>query len=656
MLPISRLGKRSRNIPLKFSPLKTSESYRPDIDGLRAVSVILVVLFHAGLGVTGGYVGVDVFFVISGYLITSLILKQQAADRFDLAEFFARRVRRIIPAVSMMTLATLLLGSFCLSPDAWMNLAKSAVAQTAMVANVWYWRTINYFTTDAELKPLLHMWSLAVEEQFYLVYPFLLAALRRSSRRQLFFVLSGLTVLSLVLAQVFLGTRAPAVYYLLPFRAWELLLGGIVSLIPNNRFTRWREVETTVGSAMIIGPAFFYNAQTPFPGLSALTPCVGAALIIHGGSSGTTGVGRWLGARPMVAIGLLSYSIYLWHWPLLAVARNLLGVRLPWPVAAGVILLSLAVAAGSWRWVEEPIRRGTAFDSRRFSWKLFMAASASVLVFTGGILAGQGFPGRFSSTTLEHFAARSDGPFRREVTVNAAERGDLPSFGSSEGRDSVLVWGDSHAKMFISGINAACLHRGIRGIQATHAATPPVLDFVDKHDSKMFAATPRFNRAVLKAVLDRRPSLVILGGFWKNYARHPDFEQALSQTIDAVTSAGIPLCVVLDSAAFPVHVADELARRSIFGLRSADLVLSPEEYWAQNQTANEVILRVAAGRAAVLNPADVLTDSQGNWVAQIDGKTLYSDSSHLSGAGGLRLAPLFEELFEKMGIGAPGDP
>ena len=269
---------RVRNSPLEDATLRPNDSYRPDIDGLRALSVIIVVLFHAGLGMTGGFVGVDVFFVISGYLITSLILKQQAAGRFDLVEFFARRVRRIIPAVCVMTLATLVLGSLWLSPDAWVDLAGSAVAQTAMLANVWYWRTINYFSTEAELKPFLHMWSLAVEEQFYLVYPFLLVFLGRCSRRTAFLMLSALAAVSLVLAEYFLSTRASAVYYLLPFRAWELLLGGIVSLLPRRRLTPSSEAEVAVGLAMILIPAFLYDTQTRFPGLGALPPCLGAAL------------------------------------------------------------------------------------------------------------------------------------------------------------------------------------------------------------------------------------------------------------------------------------------------------------------------------------------------------------------------------------------
>ncbi|MEN9664856.1 MAG: hypothetical protein RLZZ326_1219 [Planctomycetota bacterium] len=644
-------------VPETATPMKPTDAYRPDIDGLRALSVIVVVLFHAGLGVTGGFVGVDVFFVISGYLITSLILKQQAAGRFDVVEFFARRVRRIIPAVCVMTLATLVLGSLWLSPAAWIDLAASALAQTAMLANVWYWRAINYFNAAAELKPFLHMWSLAVEEQFYLVYPFLLVFLGRYSRRTRFFVLSALAAMSFVLAQGFLTTRASAVYYLLPFRAWELLLGGIVSLLPRHRFTRWNEVEVAIGSAMVLGPALLYDAQTPFPGLNALPPCVGAALIIHGGRSGTTLIGRLLSSRPMVGIGLLSYSIYLWHWPLLALARNLLGIRLPWTIAAGLILMGLGAAALSWRWVEEPIRRGASFNSRRFSARLFVATSAVVLMVSCAIVAARGVPGRFTPRTLGYFAARTDAPFRHQVSVDAAERGEFPSFGMSEARDTVMVWGDSHAMMIVPGVDAASRTLGISGIQATYSDTPPLLDLV-VHGSQygLGAEGPRLSRAVVKTILDRPVRLVVIGAHWENYADRSDFERCLRETVDAITSAGIPVCLMLDVPSFSTPVPEALARRAIFGLPTADLVVSEREYQIQNRLVNAIIRRVAENRAVILDPREIMTDSSGNWVAELGGEALYEDSSHLSGAGGQRLAPLFERLFQELGLGIPGQP
>jgi hypothetical protein len=288
--------------------------------------------------------------------------------------------------------------------------------------------------------------------------------------------------------------------------------------------------------------------------------------------------------------------------------------------------------------------------------KLFVATSASVLTLAGAILVGQGFPGRFSSTTLGYFAARHDRPFRHEVAVDAAERGDLPTFGDGAGSDSVVVWGDSHAMMIVAGVDAACVHRGIRGWQATYSSTPPVLDFVVNSRFGLNAEGPRFNRAVLNAILDRRPRLVILGGFWRTYADRPGFEQALRETVDAVTSAGIPLCIVLDSAEFPSPVPEVLARRSVFGQGTADVFVTEVEHEARNGQANEILHRIAEDRAIVLDPIGVLTDSRGNWAAEIDGEALYHDAQHLTGAGGRRLAPLFERLFQELGLGTPVPP
>jgi hypothetical protein len=501
------------------------------------------------------------------------------------------------------------------------------------------------------------MWSLAVEEQFYLLYPFLLIMLGKCSRRTLFFVLSAFAAMSLVLAEYFLPTRASAVYYLLPFRAWELLLGGIVSLLPRRRPTPSTEAEVAVGLAMILIPAFLYDTQTRFPGLGALPPCLGAALVIYGGQAGNTMVGRFLSSRPMVGIGLLSYSIYLWHWPLLALARNLIGIRLPWPFAAGLILLGLGAAALSWRWVEEPIRRGSSFNSRRFSAKLFVATSGLILMVASAIIASQGVPGRFTPRTLGYFAARTDRPFRHQVSVDAAERGDFPSFGISEGRDCVMVWGDSHAMMIVPGVDAACRNFGISGIQATYSATPPLLGFIF-HGSRygLGAEGPRFNRAVVKTILERPVRLVVIGAHWENYAGSADFEQCLRETVDTITAAGIPVCLMLDVPTFSTSLPEALARRAIFGLGTSDLVVSESKYQDQNRLANSIIRSVAGNRAVILDPRDIMTDASGNWVAELGGEALYGDASHLSGTGGRRLAPLFERLFQELGVGASDRP
>ena len=207
--------------------------YRPDVDGLRAVAVMLVLLYHGGLGFSGGYVGVYVFFVISGFLITGLILKEQKAGTFSLRGFWARRIRRIIPAAATMALVTLAAGYFLLFPSDYEELGRSAVAQQLLVSNIFFWRHTGYFAGASELKPLLHTWSLAVEEQFYLGYPFLLLLLARFKRRMAFGVLVGLALASLAVAEYGVWNHPSPTFFFLPTRAWELLLGALICFLPE---------------------------------------------------------------------------------------------------------------------------------------------------------------------------------------------------------------------------------------------------------------------------------------------------------------------------------------------------------------------------------------------------------------------------------------
>jgi peptidoglycan/LPS O-acetylase OafA/YrhL len=266
-------------------PLISNFRYRPEIDGLRAIAVMAVVLFHAGLGVTGGFIGVDVFFVISGFLITSLIFKDLEAGKFSFTNFWERRARRIIPASVAMVFAVLIAGWFLLLPSDYAALGKSAAMHAAFAANFYFWRSTNYFSGPADELPLLHTWSLAVEEQFYLFVPLLLAGLFRlpklRSRRVLLLLFGIGFVISLALSIIAVPRMPAAAFYLLPTRAWELLAGSIIAILPTVSLSRpLRELLCWTGFALILIPCFLYTKQTPFPGLAALPPCLGTALFI----------------------------------------------------------------------------------------------------------------------------------------------------------------------------------------------------------------------------------------------------------------------------------------------------------------------------------------------------------------------------------------
>ena len=356
--------------------------YRADIDGLRAVAVLPVVLYHAGvLGMSGGFLGVDVFFVISGFLITSIIATEISEHRFSLLSFYERRARRILPALTVVVLSTFAVGWVLLVPSEYKSLGQSALASALFLSNVYFTLTLDYFAPAAEFSPLLHTWSLAVEEQFYLFYPPVLALLFawRGIRAALWAV-AGISGLSLAAAVVMLPVKPDWVFYLIFFRAWELGIGAVLALsffpVPRRRLLR--EIIAITGLLAILVPVFLYDSSMPFPGIAAVPPVFGAAAIIYIGkeSLGST-VNKILAHRSLVWIGLISYSLYLWHWPILAFFR--IGrehVSLPLDVGLLAVAVSVGVAWVSYRVIEYPFRARPPYG---FTRNAIFGLSATVL-------------------------------------------------------------------------------------------------------------------------------------------------------------------------------------------------------------------------------------------------------------------------------------
>lgn len=294
--------------------------YRREIDGLRALAVLPVILFHAGFETfSGGFVGVDVFFVISGYLITTIILAELEQGKFSIVNFYERRARRILPALFLVMIVCISFAWFWLLPSDMKLFAKSFVAVSLFSSNILFWRESGYFDTAAELKPLLHTWSLAVEEQYYVLFPLFLIVTWRFGKRWVIGTLVVVAVLSLAAAEWGSTAKPAATFFLLPTRAWELLIGTFVAFYLQGT-TTWqpsrvlREVFSALGVAMLAYAVFTFSKQTPFPSLYALVPTVGTALIILFATQQTT-VGKFIGNKFFVGIGLISYSAYLWHQP-----------------------------------------------------------------------------------------------------------------------------------------------------------------------------------------------------------------------------------------------------------------------------------------------------------------------------------------------------
>jgi len=468
-------------------------TYRRDIDGLRAVAVVPVVLYHAGVPwLGGGFVGVDVFFVISGFLITSIIAPELGDRRFSLLRFYERRARRILPALFFVLAASFPAAMVLLLPTDFEAYAGSLLATLGFVSNVWFWTSTDYFARASELLPLLHTWSLAVEEQFYIAYPLALALLMRGGRRATIIVLGAAMLLSLGLS-VWATPRMPAAsFYLLPTRAWELGFGALIALgvRPRTLHRAARETLSVVALAAILGPVFLYDSDTTFPGLAALPPVLGTALLILVGATGSSAVHRLLGTRALVSVGLISYSLYLWHWPVLAYFRvHAAEPALPPAFAAAAVGISVAMAVLSWRYVERPFRIRPGADpaggnrrglSRRAVAGFSVGGTALAGAAAAAVLLGNGWPARIAPEALAveamaHPTRFGLGCLRRYSLDEVCRIGVATAAGDPV--DLVLI-GDSHAAAVAEAVDAAARDAGLSGAFIGNVSCAPLVGVI----------------------------------------------------------------------------------------------------------------------------------------------------------------------------------
>ncbi len=651
---------------------QTSWSYRPDIDGLRALAVLAVVLFHYRVpGFAGGYVGVDVFFVISGFLITGLILKQRGEGRFSLRNFYERRIRRIFPALFALLAVATIAAAILFFPVSFARFGKSLLATAFFASNFEFWREAGYFDVAGDQKPLLHLWSIAVEEQFYLVFPALLLLIGSWVRWRLAAATLAIFIVSLAVS-IWCTRHAPtAGYYLLPSRMWELMLGALLAIgavaVPD--FGHWRSIACAGGLAMMGYAVFAFNRSTPFPGAAALVPCAGTALVIAAGESSL--VNRVLRLKPIVFVGLISYSLYLWHWPVYVFARAAL-FRAPTAVeTAGLIALSLALAILSWRYVEQPFR------SRHFRWPrpalfrgagIAMAATAACAVL---LVFDQGFPQRFSPEIRAILAEASDHEPRIGecfgLTADDVRNGRLCPLGANVQQASFLLWGDSHADALIPAVQSVAKRLGRAGLFAGTDSCPPLLG-VKRADTAKCAA---FNDAVAKIATSKSIREVILEARWAKNAEGSSFGQeppdrvrlyddispgrteretrdvfyrGLNRTVAALTRAGkrVILVASVPEVGFPVPAV--LARARLAD-PNAKLTTSATVYrerqkfvfWAFAQ------MRQRYG-AQIIYPDRVLCKAGACRIA-LNGRPLYRDAHHLSVFGAKQLVPLLASAF-----------
>jgi peptidoglycan/LPS O-acetylase OafA/YrhL len=520
---------------------KPTLAYRADIDGLRAVAVLSVVFFHLKiLKVWGGFIGVDVFFVISGFLISSVILKEISESRFSLSAFYQRRIRRIIPALMGMLGASTVAACIFLLPSELESFARSLLAASFSVSNFFFWLHSGYFDAPAADLPLLHTWSLAVEEQFYIFFPLFLVFVRRFFPGKFKSAIVALACASFVLSAIGAYKFPTSTFYLPMTRAWELLLGTILSLklFPVITSRLWRDVASIAGLLMIIGAAFGYDVSTPFPGISALLPCVGAALIIAAGQHASSLAGRALASKPMVFIGLISYSFYIWHWPIIIFQRMSM-IQVPdassRSVKGVILLLSIVTATLSWRYIETPFRRGKLYLSGTATFKFAAVTTLGMIAAGGCILGFRGFPSRYSRQEIKIASYAKEQDTYRIGTcflTSGNLAGDFDAKGCMRmdgAKKNYLLLGDSHAAQLWYGLANA--FPDVNFLEATSSGCEPTL----KHkvfDLRRCTVTMDyvFNDFLPKTHVD----LVILAARWES-----EDMGYIGPTIEALKRQGI---------------------------------------------------------------------------------------------------------------------
>ena len=636
--------------------------HRQDIDGLRAVAVIPVVLYHMGLtAFGGGFVGVDVFFVISGFLITSMITEELRRGRFSIRTFYERRIRRIFPALFTVLLVTAVLAAFILMPADFASFSGSLVATALFGSNIFFYKKAGYFGDEAHTKPLLHTWSLSVEEQYYLFFPLLLLLIHRKASGRWTPWILGLGGVSFA-ASVWGVERYPeATFYLLPTRAWELFLGALLALgaVPALRAQWQRELAAVLG-VVLLAVGFCTFGGIPFPGAAALVPCLGAGLVIFAGTDGTTRVSRLLSHRTLVFVGLISYSLYLWHWPLLSLGRHLTGTPLTLAQAWGLVALSLMAATLSWRYVEQPMRQRSGTKPRPA--RVFaLAGAVSVLAIalgTAGVRSG-GWPGRVSDRAVALDASRKD--FNRTRSRCHGSNGNPITYatacryGPTGAPARFAVWGDSHAAEVAVALGEMAGDRGSSVRLLSYSSCPPVLAIA----RRKLVRCVRHNAAVLDAMMaDPALEAVFLvaryAGAYDDAAEERQFYSEFQKVASALSGAGKRVVVIYPWPEFPYSVPAHLARSALRGQDLARLGMSRAEFDRQSSHIVTMLDRMVDGTHILrADPARLLCRNT-VCAEYANGRALYFDDDHLSVSGARYLAPVFLPFLGPPPVQPPG--
>ncbi|UNK48988.1 acyltransferase [Lysobacter sp. S4-A87] len=608
---------------------------------MRAIAVVAVVLYHAGIeGLAGGFVGVDIFFVISGYLITALLLREHERGSISLVQFYARRARRILPVLWLVTASTVAAAMVLLSVQEKADVLDSGMASLAFIANFHFlYNSGGYFGLPADGLPLLHLWSLAVEEQFYLVWPLLMIACLRWSPRRL----ASMTILcigaSLLVAEFWLASDPERAFYLMPARFWELAVGCLIATRPTATL-RGRVPSLLATSGLTVMVASLFMSPVPhFPGLGALPAVAGAALLILA-LHDSTDIGRagaLLRSRAMVFFGLISYSLYLWHWPLLAFDSLLSVQDSSLVVRLGLCGVATTLAWASYRFVEGPVRKGPFHGVRAIGGSAAISAALIVLAFglKYQLPAATADPAVVASTDYPTNIANCHFGFGMEIRQLPAK----PCYSDPGKPPQVVIWGDSHALAWQPFAWELANRLGVSAVGFTLDSCPPVDGYshVDGRFPTQFKQCRRLNELVLEHVAGRQLDTIIMNGRWVSYFPEvPDDRFSRAESV-----------AIADGLERSVQVASRHARRVLIFLPSPQIrdnsakcislhrleacAASREEFDRSSARARALLKGLAARyqNVTLVDPADFLCDG-GTCPVMKDGYALYWDSHHVS--------------------------
>lgn len=650
--------------------------YRPDIDGLRAIAVSLVVIYHAGLAFPGGFIGVDVFFVISGYLITQKLQEDYSSGLASIVTFYSRRAKRILPALLFVYLVCIVAGIGIMLPIDIQELGKTILFSALFLSNLYFYSLSGYFDGPSHEKPLLHTWSLSVEEQFYLIWPivcfYFLFKFTKNGRNLL--IIASIFI-SILLAQYLQSNNRSAAFYWPAPRAWELLAGALIAL---NKI-KFRQDLSTILSALgllaIILSSVILNSRSSVPGIAALPAIAGSTLLIALGPG--TVISRVLANRWTVRLGLISYSLYLWHWPLLAFAKYHLERDLSKPEAALIVVASLALAIVSWRYIEQPARR-SKLPVRSI---LALSAAAIALPVAAGSLLSKYGPSDQSSP-LAQSALKDVGIFNplgdkchsqqpglintsAECRIGAAK--DIPDF--------VLI-GDSHADHFSPAFDAAGREAALSGVQITHGGCLPIWGITQITGGKPVAECDEYRAQVLEYI-KRQPSgrTIVMAARWIFYSQTtgPNIDTPyfvvddgsqetsvaatrrnmvthLRATVALFTSLGHRVLLVSQIPEYPFFKLNCFVRHA--AQKNAGSLCGEDRKTLSSltQPADDILSEILRGskNTTLIRPDELLCASE-RCVVEKNGVFLYRDLHHLNLRGALQFTGLFATVLRQIG-------